>query len=105
MRPFFIRALACELVVIALNMAAGRPQNAQPDLTALKIEDPTTGNETAASKKEQKVSNASAAVLFIALEDIDRSGSTNLPGLLRMVPGWMRSVIRRSAYARITWRF
>jgi outer membrane cobalamin receptor len=51
------------------------------------------------------VSKAAAAVFLIALEDMDRSGSTNLPDLLRMVPGWMPGLIRRSGYARIMWRF
>ena len=42
---------------------------------------------TSVSKKEQKLSQAAAAVFVISQEDIRRSGATNIPDLLRMVPG------------------
>jgi outer membrane cobalamin receptor len=103
MKPFLIRALACEWVLIALNVLAGQTQKAQPELTALKIEDLRNVDVISGSKKEQKRSKAVAFV--IAQEDIDRSGSTNIRDVLRMVPGSIPSLILRSAYARITWRF
>jgi iron complex outermembrane recepter protein len=42
---------------------------------------------TSVSKKEEKISRAAAAVFVITSEDIRRSGATNIPDVLRMVPG------------------
>jgi iron complex outermembrane receptor protein len=42
---------------------------------------------TSVSKKEQKLSRVAAAIFVITQEDIRRSGATNIPDLLRMVPG------------------
>ncbi len=42
---------------------------------------------TSASKKQEKVAEAPAAVYVITREDIARSGMTSVPELLRMVPG------------------
>src|SRR6202451_2866359 len=87
MKQFLIRALACEWVLIALAMLAAQAQNALPDLTALKLEDLMNVDVTSASKKAQKVSQVPAAIFVITAEDIRRSGATNIPDLLRMVPG------------------
>jgi len=42
---------------------------------------------TSVSKREQKTSEAAAAVFVISREDIRRSDALNIPDLLRMVPG------------------
>ncbi len=42
---------------------------------------------TSVSKKEQKLSQVAAAIFVITQEDIRRSWATNIPDLLRMVPG------------------
>lgn len=42
---------------------------------------------TSVSKREQKLSRTAAAIFVITQEDIQRSGATNIPDLLRMVPG------------------
>ena len=42
---------------------------------------------TSVSKTEQKISQVAAAIFVITQEDIRRSGATNIPDLLRMVPG------------------
>ena len=42
---------------------------------------------TSVSKKEQKLAKTGAAIFVITQEDIRRSGATNIPDLLRMVPG------------------
>ncbi len=72
---------------VALALLATQAQIAQPDLTALKIEDLMNVDVTSASKKEQKLSKVPAAIFVITKEDIRRSGATNIPDLLRMVPG------------------
>ncbi len=42
---------------------------------------------TSVSRKPQKLSDTAAAVFVISNEDIKRSGATNIPEALRMVPG------------------
>ncbi len=42
---------------------------------------------TSVSKKEQKISEAPAAIAVITGEDIRRSGATSIPEALRMIPG------------------
>jgi len=42
---------------------------------------------TSVSRREQKTSQAAAAIFVISREDIHRSGALNIPDLLRMVPG------------------
>jgi hypothetical protein len=39
------------------------------------------------SKKNRSLAQTAAAIFVIGQEDIARSGATNIPGLLRMVPG------------------
>jgi iron complex outermembrane receptor protein len=57
------------------------------DLTEKSLEDLMDIEVTSVSKKEQKSSQAAAAVFVISAEDIRRSGALNIPDLLRMVPG------------------
>jgi iron complex outermembrane recepter protein len=57
------------------------------DLTDASLEDLMNMEVTSVSKKEQKLSKTGAAVFVITQDDIRRSGSTNIPDLLRMVPG------------------
>ncbi len=42
---------------------------------------------TSASKKEQKLSHVAAAIFVITQDDIQHSGATNIPDVLRMAPG------------------
>ena len=60
---------------------------AQQDLTELSLEDLMNTKVTSVSKKEQSLSKVAAAIFVITQEDIRRSGATNIPDLLRMVPG------------------
>jgi iron complex outermembrane receptor protein len=57
------------------------------DLTQASLEDLMNVRVTSVSKREQKLSSAGAAAYVITQEDIRRSGMTNIPDLLRMVPG------------------
>ncbi len=60
---------------------------AAQDLTTTSIEDLMNIDVTSVSKKDQKLSQVAAAIYVISQEDIHRSGATNIPDLLRMVPG------------------
>jgi iron complex outermembrane receptor protein len=57
------------------------------DLTQKSLEDLMNIEITSVSKKEQRTSEAPAAIFVISREDIRRSGALNVPDLLRMVPG------------------
>jgi len=63
------------------------PQQKPADLAEKSIEDLMSMDVTSVSKKEQKMSQVAAAMFVITQEDIRRSGATNIPDLLRMVPG------------------
>ena len=53
----------------------------------MNIEDLMNIKVTSVSKTEQKLSRTAAAISVITEEDIRRSSATNIPDLLRMVPG------------------
>jgi iron complex outermembrane receptor protein len=63
------------------------PQETRPDLTSLSLEDLMNIKVTSVSKAEQKISRTASAIFVITATDIARSGATNIPDLLRMVPG------------------
>ena len=78
----------CVALLLALSLASSaRAQNPPEDLSKLSVEDLMNVEVTSVSKKEQKVSQTAAAIFVITQEDIRRSGSNNIPDLLRMVPG------------------
>ncbi len=99
MKPVLMRAVACEWLFCALLAMAALAQRPQPDLTNLKIEDLMNVDVTSASKKEQKLSRVPAAIFVITQEDIHRSGATNIPDLLRMVPGLEVAQVTPSVWA------
>lgn len=87
------------LMLVALMVSAAWSQDKTADLTERSIEDLMNIEVTSVSKKEQKLSEAAAAVFVITSEDIRRSGATNIPDLLRMVPGIDVGEINGSTWA------
>jgi iron complex outermembrane receptor protein len=59
----------------------------QRDLGEASLEELLNTKITSVSKKEQKLSQAAAAIFVINQDDIRRSGATSIPDLLRMAPG------------------
>jgi iron complex outermembrane receptor protein len=57
------------------------------DLGGLSIDDLLNVTVTSAGQKEQKLSDVAAAMTVLNSDDIRRSGATNIPDLLRYVPG------------------
>jgi iron complex outermembrane receptor protein len=57
------------------------------DLGGLSIDELLNVTVTSAGQKEQKLSDVAAAMTVITSDDIERSGATNIPDLLRYVPG------------------
>src|SRR5450755_3399106 len=88
--------LGLMLLVIVCEMSHAQ---APRDLTQLKLEDLMNIEVTSVSKKEQKMSKTAAAVFVITSEEIGRSGASNIPDLLRMVPGVEVAQINSSKWA------
>jgi iron complex outermembrane recepter protein len=80
-------AIRLRVAIILCAATALSPAQTVQDLAQTSLEDLMNIQVTTVSKKEQKLSAAGAAVFVISQEDIRRSGATNIPDLLRMVPG------------------
>src|SRR5687768_12645866 len=82
-----LRLSCASLMMLCLtNKSAAQAVDVQ-DLSQISIEDLMNVQVTSVSKREQSLSNAGAAAYVLTGEDIRRSGMTNIPDLLRMVPG------------------
>jgi iron complex outermembrane receptor protein len=62
-------------------------QRSKPDLGDISFDTLVNAEITSVSRKEEKITQAAAAVFVIMQEDIRRSGLTSIPEVLRMVPG------------------
>jgi iron complex outermembrane recepter protein len=92
-------ALACSLGgaqvpadQLPLNETSG-------DLYQISLESVMNMEVTSVSRREQKLSQAAAAIFVINQDDIRRSGALNIPDLLRMVPGLDVAQINASTWA------
>jgi len=90
-------ALACTALLCASAARAAEPEDV--DLLNLSIEDLMQVEVTTVSKRAQPLSSAPAAITVITSEDIRRSGMTNVPDLLRMVPGLSVASIDANTWA------
>src|ERR1700730_10596009 len=75
------------------------PQETPKDLGNKSTEDLMNIEVTSVSKKEQKLSRTAAAIFVITQEEIRRSGATNIPDLLRIVPGLNVAQVNSSTWA------
>lgn len=82
-----VRRFAIVLAILALAERPAGSQQKVGDLTQVSIENLMNMEVTSASRKEQRISDVATAIFVISKEDIRRSGATNIPDLLRMVPG------------------
>ena len=97
-RPACLLAGGVFLCLATLVLPARSQQNSS-DLTNQSIEDLMNIEVTSVSKTEQTLSRTASAVFVISPEDIRRSGATNIPDLLRMVPGMDVSQINGNTWA------
>jgi iron complex outermembrane receptor protein len=81
------------------NLFAGSERSDVPDVTAMSMEDLMNMQVTSVSKRSQKLADAAAAVFVITQDDIRRSGATNIPEALRMVPGLQVARIDENKWA------
>ena len=95
----WILTLACSLGG-ARVLADQVPQNeSSGDLYQISLESLMNMEVTSVSKREQKLSQAAAAIFVINQDDIRRSGALNIPDLLRMVPGLDVAQINANTWA------
>jgi iron complex outermembrane recepter protein len=98
LRNAALTVVAC--VLFAPHAYPQQPSPApEPDLSNKSLEDLMNTEVTSVSKKEQKLSQVAAAIFVITQEDIRRSGATNIPDLLRMVPGLDVAQINANTWA------
>jgi len=71
----------------------------QSDLADQSLEDLMNIKVTSVSRTEQTLSRTASAIFVITAEDIRRSGATNIPDLLRMVPGMDVAQIDANSWA------
>jgi iron complex outermembrane receptor protein len=81
------------------NGQSGKSRPPDVDVAAMTLEQLMDVEVTSVSKKEQPLSKTAAAIFVLTSEDIRRSGATNLPDLLRMVPGVNVAQISSNAWA------
>ncbi len=88
------------LAIVASMALMGQAWAAtQQDPTWLSLEELMTIEVSSAAKRPQRLADASTAIYAIGREEIRRSGATNVPELLRTVPGVQVSRIDASRYA------
>ncbi|MBW1932477.1 MAG: Plug domain-containing protein [Deltaproteobacteria bacterium] len=69
------------------NQQSSSSPTTQEEILELSLEDILNIEITSVSKKAQSLSEAPAAIFVITNDDLRRSGVTNIPDALRMVPG------------------
>jgi iron complex outermembrane receptor protein len=95
-RPYR-RAIALVLAGVILSGAVAAQDF--PDVTAISLEDLMNLKVTSVSKREQKLSDAAAAIFVITQDDIRRSGARNIPEALRLAPGLQVARIDENKWA------
>ncbi len=95
----FVALAALSICVRASAQGSQGTQQKSADLADASLEDLMKVEVTSVSKKEQTLSRTAAAVFVITQEDIARSGATNIPDLLRLVPGMNVAQINASTWA------
>jgi iron complex outermembrane receptor protein len=86
-------------VGVSLTLVGHARAATQQDPTWLSLEELMAIEVSSAAKRPQRLVDAATAIYAIGREEIRRSGATNLPELLRTVPGVQVSRIDASRYA------
>jgi iron complex outermembrane recepter protein len=87
------------LLLTLVPLAAPAQQSVDSDVSLASLEQLMNIKVTTVAKKDEALARTAAAVFVITAEDIRRSGATNIPDLLRMVPGVQVAQIDASAWA------
>lgn len=89
-------ALALGMVV---SMGGALAQSSGPGLSDISLEELMNIEVSSVSRKQQKLSEAAAAVYVITGDDIRRSGAGSIPEALRMAPGLQVAQIDANKWA------
>ncbi|MGA2982566.1 MAG: TonB-dependent receptor [Terriglobia bacterium] len=84
---WWVGAALWALLLGPITASAQSQKPPSTDLAEASLEDLMNIQVTSVSRKQQKMSKVAAAIYVITQEDIQRSGATTIPDLLRMVPG------------------
>ena len=84
---------------LCLAAAMAAQTTSSTDLTQISIEDLMKLDVSSVSRKDQQLSKVPSSVYVITSSDIRHSGATNIPDLLRMVPGVDVARINANAWA------
>jgi iron complex outermembrane receptor protein len=80
-------ALLCPILITSLTLGRATESIPGKNLGDLSLEELMNETVTSVSKREQKLSDAAAAITVLSNDDLRRSGATSLPDALRLVPG------------------
>lgn len=96
-RPAMCVVLCAALLSWTATAAFGQPS--QTNLANESLQNLMNIRVTTVSNTEQKLSQTASAVFVITQQDIAESGATNIPDLLRMVPGMDVAQINANTWA------
>jgi iron complex outermembrane receptor protein len=94
-----LRRTVLPILIAAVLLTPASAQQRPEDLGDRSLEDLMNIEVTSVSRKDQKLSQVASAIFVITQEDIRRSGATNIPDLLRMVPGMDVGQINSNTWA------
>src|SRR5689334_21588965 len=97
---FAVSLGACAVCLASARPAlADEPNADQPDLSELSIEQLAQLPVRSASKRQEPLSSAPAALYVITPEDIESAGATSLPEVLRLAPNLNVQQVDASNYS------
>ncbi|HOP41214.1 MAG TPA: TonB-dependent receptor plug domain-containing protein, partial [Geobacteraceae bacterium] len=106
--PAWMMLFLCCFTFLSVSLShaesSGPPEDAQPDLTSLTIEELMeieVETVSGASRYEQPISEAPASVSIVTADEIRKFGYRNLADILQSVPGFSVTNDRNYQYAGI----
>jgi iron complex outermembrane recepter protein len=95
-----VRKVLLFLALLAVPAPARAADAPEPtDLTTIGLEDLMQLEVTSVSRREEPLFRAASAIAVLTADDIARSGATNIPDLLRTVPGMNVAQINANTWA------
>jgi iron complex outermembrane recepter protein len=94
-----LRAATATLLAFGAGLAMAAPIAGDLDLLELSLEQLGDVEVTSVSRRSEKLSDAPASVFVIQHDDIQRSGASTLPEVLRLAPNLAVARVSASSYA------
>jgi iron complex outermembrane receptor protein len=89
----------CAAVAAPVNVVAQSTSSSGHNFADLSLEELMNETVTSVSKREQKLTEAAAAVFVLTSDDIRRSGATSIAEALRLVPGVNVAAVNSSQWS------